>query len=88
MESTCELPLLPSSFGSQDYRALHSTFGDKYCHGQKTIGKTRKHYGVSNETGHKWYFNQHACFNIWSMVFLSTIEYSTTLVLYLIYHLL
>jgi hypothetical protein len=39
--------------------------GDGYCHEQKTIGKTKKHYDASHEIGNKWPFTQHAYFNIW-----------------------
>jgi hypothetical protein len=84
VEGTCELPppLLKVKI-----IALHFIVGDKYCHGLKTIGKTKRHYGVFNESGNKWHFRQHDSFNIWLMVFLSTNEYSTTFVFFL-YHLL
>jgi hypothetical protein len=55
---------------------------------KKKLEKQKKHYGTTHEIGNKWHFRQHACFNIWSMVSLSTSEYTTTLAPYWVYHFL
>jgi hypothetical protein len=86
MENTCELP--PPLLEVKITRLYILLLETNIFTNKKQLEKPKKHYGVSNETGNKWYFNQHACFNIWSMVFLSTNEYFTTFVPYLVYHLL